>query len=68
MVLDRKGRPPAIVDEVVGLSRIKLLAEPVGKAAQKLNYSSIMGGPTMPDPNGSTTVDSSSRDKPTSLG
>src|ERR1700726_3832711 len=49
----------------------------------KLNYSSIMGrrdkrplrrryssmgGPTMPDPNGSTTVDSSSRDKPTSLG
>jgi len=30
-------------------------------------YSS-MGGPTMPDPNGSTTVDSSSRDKPTSLG
>jgi hypothetical protein len=49
----------------------------------KLNYSSIMGrrdkrplrrryssmgGPTMPDPNGSTTVDSSSSDKPTSLG
>ena len=30
-------------------------------------YSS-MGGPTMPDPNGSTTVDSSSSDKPTSLG
>ena len=49
----------------------------------KLNHSSIMGrrdkrplrrryssmgGPTMPDPNRSTTVDSSSRDKPTSLG
>ena len=30
-------------------------------------YSS-MGGPTKPDPNGSTTVDTSSRDKPTSLG
>jgi len=49
----------------------------------KLNYSSIVGrrdkrplrrryssigGPTTPDPNGSTTVDSSSSDKPTSLG
>jgi len=31
------------------------------------SYSS-MGGPTMPDPNGSTAVDSSSSDKPTSLG
>ena len=29
---------------------------------------SSMGGPTIPDPNGPTTVDSSSSDKPTSLG
>src|SRR5882762_2455479 len=27
-----------------------------------------MGGPTMPDPNGSTAVDSSSSDKPTAWG
>src|SRR6266478_9584009 len=40
---------------------------PWGCADSNYCYSSI-GGPTMPDPNGSTTVDSSSSDKPTSLG
>src|ERR1700720_3684089 len=34
----------------------------------EMTWTASMGGPTMPDPNGSTTVDSSSRDKPTSLG
>jgi hypothetical protein len=37
------------------------------KRPLRRRYSS-MGGPTMPDPNGSTTVDNSSSDKPTSLG
>jgi hypothetical protein len=38
---------------------------PWGYADSNYCYS-LMGGPTMPDPNGSTTVDSSSSDKPTS--
>jgi len=50
------------VEAVGGIAKSGIAVRPLRR-----RYSS-MGGPTMPDPNGSTTVDSSSRDKPTSLG
>src|SRR6202043_4071908 len=54
-------------DTADGRHERRLMVGRRDKRPLRRRYSS-MGGPTMPDPKGSTTVDSSSSDKPTSLG
>src|ERR1700680_2637267 len=54
-------------DTADGRHERRLMVGRRDKRPMRRRYSS-MGGPTMPDPNGSTTLDSSSSDKPTSFG